>query len=437
MTDAAITELAPLIGVRAACERLGAAQAGYYRRHRQSPAPPRPEPVPHRDRQQPRALGDVEPDPPARAPTYCHVGTQSRGCLDVTAHDFGDSRSIVDVHGHFFPPPSALPRWVTSDARFPHLALDDADRGRIMLGSQPFRQVRRELWDAATRVRALDASGIRLQLISPVPVMLAYHADGSRARDYARASNDATAAAVASGSGRLLGLGTLPLPDVDTSVNEMHRLVTELGLSGVEIGAQINGRELDDPALVPLFDAAEELACIIFVHPTGGGQGTVRREGQPYDFGLGMLTDTALAAGALVFGGVLERHPDLRVAMAHGCGTFPWALPRLAKGAEIFGRGDPGSSVGELVRRLWVDSLVFDPDHLRLLVKRFGTDHVMFGSDYPFFPGLLEEASAFLDGAITSAAVTVEEAERIAATNALAFLGRVETMRSPRPPVIR
>ena len=115
----------------------------------------------------------------------------------------------------------------------------------------------------------------------------------------------------------------------------MHRLVSELGLAGVEIGAQIDGRELDDQCLVPLFDAAEELDCIVFVHPMGGGQGTLRRDGQPYDFGLGMLTDTALAAAALVFGGVLERHPKLRVVMAHGCGTFPWALPRLAQG-----RGD-------------------------------------------------------------------------------------------------
>ena len=344
----------------------------------------------------------------------------------MTANDLGDRGSVVDVHGHFFPPASALPRWTSSDAKFPHLALTDASRGQIMLGSQPFRRVDRELWDAGARVRALSQSGVRLQLISPVPVMLTYHADGSRARDYVRASNDAISAAVGSGAGRLVGLGTLPLPDVEASVTEMHRLVSELGLAGVEIGAQIDGRELDDQCLVPLFDAAEELDCIVFVHPMGGGKGTLRRDGQPYDFGLGMLTDTALAAAALVFGGVLERHPKLRVVMAHGCGTFPWALPRLAQGAEIFGPADRGGSFAELVRRLWVDSLVFDPDHLGLLVKRFGADHVMFGSDYPFFPGLLENAESFLDKAVGSGTVTQDEAQGIATENALVFLGQTE-----------
>ena len=236
-----------------------------------------------------------------------------------------------------------------------------------MRGREVFRRVRAPLWNVEARLAELDTAGIAAQLVSPVPVTLAYWGRRSAAIEFTRGLNDALAADVRRSGGRLIGLGGVPLPDVDAAVAELHRLRTELDLVGVEIGSRIGEFELDDPRFRPFFAAAEALDMIIFVHPTDGGSGAIRRSGPPYDIGLGMLTDTAMAATALVFGGVLEHHPALRIVLAHGCGTFPWAYPRLRMSAEMSGETDVGR-LDLLVRSLWVDSLVLDPGHLPLLI---------------------------------------------------------------------
>lgn len=148
---------------------------------------------------------------------------------------------------------------------------------------------------------------------------------------------------------------------------------------------------------------------------SGGG-------GQPYDFGLGMLTDTAMAASALVFGGVLERFPRLRVGMAHGCGTFGWAYPRLRRAHQQWGEG-PVVAVDQRMRSLWVDTLVLDPEHLRLLVDRFGPDKVMVGTDYPFFPDVFVAAGDLVPDAAHAGIVQAGDVRSIVRDNALAFLG--------------
>jgi aminocarboxymuconate-semialdehyde decarboxylase len=328
---------------------------------------------------------------------------------------------VVDVHAHYFGPgldTVGLP----SDPRWPRLVEDSPVRGRILLGDEVFREVRSPLWNGEHRVAELDAAGIAVQVLSPVPVMLATWADEGPARSYASATNDSLAAAVSEYPDRLQALGTVPLPHVDAAVQELDRAVSELGLRGVQIGTQFAGRDLDDSLLRPFFEAAEALGAAIFIHPTDGGGGVVRRPGQPYDFGLGMPTDTAIAATALVFGGVLERFPRLRVGLAHGCGTFPLAYPRLRLGASIW-RSAEDVDLDDAVRRLWVDSLVLDPELLGLLVHRFGADRVMVGTDHPFVPGQLEGAAAFVEAAASSGAIDREQVRPILASNGLAFLG--------------
>ncbi len=179
----------------------------------------------------------------------------------------------------------------------------------------------------------------------------------------------------------LIALGAVPLQDTDLAIVEMARVRQELSMAGVEITAMVDGRELDDPTLEPFWAAAESERVPIFIHPAHQDL-AVRRRGQPYEFGIGMLTDTALAATALVYGGVLDRHPDLRIALSHGCGTFGWTHPRL----RYMATRHPviAAHFDELVRTLWVDSLVFDPTMMNVLVERFGADHIMFGTDHPF-----------------------------------------------------
>lgn len=331
---------------------------------------------------------------------------------------------VVDTHAHVFPRDLADPS-AGADARWPVLRPhpQDGASGSIHRGEELFREVRSELWDVPDRVASLDTFGIERQLVSPVPVMLTTWADPGPAAAFARAVNDGTAEMVGQSEGRLVGLAAAPLQDVGAAIDELERSVTQLGLAGVEIGTRVEGRELDDPALAPFFDAAGELGAAVFVHPMDGGSGSVRRSGQPYDFGLGMLTDTALAATAVLTGGVLDRNPDLRIGFAHGCGTLAWAAPRLALGLSIWGEPGRSAAFDDLLRHLWVDTLVLDPAHLPLLVHRFGPDHVMIGTDAPFIPGQLTGLDDLLRGGLEHG-LTEQQIMDIARTNGRAFTTR-------------
>jgi len=336
---------------------------------------------------------------------------------------------VVDVHAHLFPAGLTDVSGRAGDVRWPIL-VTGAEAGRIMCGETVFRRVRPPLWDLTSRLAELDAAGVDVQVVSPVPVTLTYWADPRQAADFTSAMNDGLARDVAASGGRLVGLGAVPLQDVGLAIDELTRVRTQLGLHGVEIGTVIAGRELDDPELRPFFETAQSLGAVLFVHPMDGGTGTVRREGQPYNFGLGMLTDTAIAATALVFGGVLDEFPDLRVVLAHGCGTFPWAYPRLRLGASLTDNGDL-ARFDELVRKLWVDALVFDPAHLGLLVHRFGGGHVMVGTDHPFVPGQLTAAPDLVRTAAAERFVADDVARAILGTNAVDFLALTSAPAGP------
>lgn len=334
--------------------------------------------------------------------------------------------NTVDVHTHFFP--TGLPDLAatTGDARWPSLRVDADGRGRIMRGDALFRPVAAPCFDVVARLGAMDAAAIDVHVLSPVPVTLTTWADAGAAAEWATRQNDALAAAAARAPDRFRWFGSVPLQDTDLAITELDRARTQLGMDGVEIGTTVAGRELDDPSLRPFFAAAAALDVPVFVHPLDGGGGAIRRTGVPYDFGLGMLTDTAMAAGALLFGGVLAELPTLRVGLAHGCGSFAWAYPRLARGASLGGTFDPGPT-DALVRRLWVDSLVFDPAHLPVLVERFSADHVVLGSDFPFYPPAWGGPLDVIDGAVAAGLCTATQGAAMKAANGLRFLGRDET----------
>ena len=332
-----------------------------------------------------------------------------------------DRPTVVDAHAHLFP--AALEGFAFASGEvLPRLVIDDDRSGRIMIGDRVFRPVTSQLWNVEHRLQAMDVAGVRLQVVSPVPVMLSYGASPGAAQEYSAAVNNTLAADVAASAGRLLGLGTVPLQDADLAVTELERVMGDLGLRGVEIGTTIDGTELDDPALTPFWEAAERLGAAVFVHPVDGGGGAVRRTGQPYDFGMGMLTDTAIAATGLVFGGVLEQFPRLRIGLAHGCGSFGWVYPRLRMAHGVWGSG-PVQAADDRMRSLWVDTLVLDPEHLRILVHRFGADKVMVGTDHPFFPDLFAAAGSFVRDAAQARILDDGVVEPILSGNAKGFLG--------------
>ena len=334
--------------------------------------------------------------------------------------------STVDVHTHFFPSGLEDLAAKTGDSRWPSLHIAEDGSGRIMRGSEVFRPVAPTCWDPHSRVEAMDAAGIDVHVLSAVPVMLTTWADPSLAVEFARRQNDALAEAAATNPSRYRWLGSVPLQDTDAAIAELQRATELPGMSGVQIGTEVDGRELDHESLRPFFRAADDFGLAIFVHPTDGA-GAIRRKGAPHEFGLGMLTDTAMAAGALVFGGVLDDCPTLRVGLAHGCGSFPWAFPRLARGATMTPGAPPYDErmahMAELLRRLWADTLVFDPQHLAVLMARVGAEHLFLGSDFPFYPSAWGGPTEVIDGALEHGVCDAAQAAAMKGANGLRFLG--------------
>ena len=334
----------------------------------------------------------------------------------------------VDIHAHHFPTGLGDFTARTGDPRWPSMhpapasssAGGDGPGGRIMRGDEVFRQVTAACSDPAARLAEVEAAGVDHQVISPVPVTLIDWAPAAEAAEFHRAQNERLAEIAAGSDGRLLALGAVPMQDTDLAVAELARVRGELGMAGIEISALPGDREMDDPTLDPFWAVAAAEQVPVFVHPAHQAI-TIRRRGMPHEFGIGMLTDTALAAAALVYGGVLERHPGLRIALAHGCGSFPWTHPRLRYIAQRRDP-DPGLSprLDELVRSLWADVLVFDPAHLPLLVERFGADHLLYGTDHPFLPEGFDGPRQVIDAAIVADSGLDH---RCLGANALAFLG--------------
>lgn len=323
----------------------------------------------------------------------------------------------IDVHAHHLG--AGVPDF-PDDA--PRLVLDSGSTGRIVVGDTTFRRVSRVLWDLPSRLAEMDRAGVSHQVVSPVPVTMEHAWAPGVDPSYATAINESIAAACASSGGRLLGLGCLPLHDTEAALAELARC-RSAGLLGVEVGTRIGPCDLDDPGLDPVWSACAAAGMCVLVHPVLGGRGVVRRAGPPYDLGLGMLADTAIAASSLVFGGVLERHTDLRVALAHGCGAFPWAYPRLRVAAGLAEPAADPAAWDALTRRLWADTLVFDDEHLRLLAHRFGADRIVLGSDTPFFPDQLALSMRSVDDAVASGALPPGADHAGLARNALEFLG--------------
>lgn len=326
---------------------------------------------------------------------------------------------VIDVHTHLMP--LGLPDMAarTGDTRWPSLLVEPTGVGRIMRGDETFRHVTATTWDPAARHASCGSAPGTVHVISPVPVTFVYWAEPALATTFVREQNDRLAAIAAASDGSYLAMGGVPLQDIDAAIGELERFAT-LGLVGVEIGASVEGRELDDPSLRPFFEAVEATDLPVFVHPGDGGT-AIRRSEQPFAFGLGMHADTAMAAAALVFGGVLERFPDLRIGLAHGCGSFAWSYPRLRRFAELSSGVDAGAT-DALVRSLWVDSLVFEPAHLPLLIERFGGEHVMLGSDYPFMHPSWGADASVVDAAVALGFCTEAQAAGILGGNAARFL---------------
>jgi aminocarboxymuconate-semialdehyde decarboxylase len=326
----------------------------------------------------------------------------------------------IDIHTHVIPEnwPNLAERygyggWVQIEHTGPGCA-------RMVQEGKLFRRVDENSWDAGARLKDCDRDGVSVQVLSTVPVMFSYWARAEDAHDLSRFLNDHIAGLVNRFPKRFVGLGTVPMQDSDLAVRELERCVRDLGLAGIEIGTHINGRNLDDPRIVAVFEAAQELGAAIFVHPWDMlGRERMDRYWLPWL--VGMPAETSLSICCMIFGGVFEKLPHLRVCFAHGGGAFPSSLGRIEHGfharpdlVAVNNKTNPSAYIG----RFFVDSLVHDPDFLRYMLKLMGARTIALGSDYPFplgedRPGTLIE-SLDLDG---------ETRSRLLSGTALEWLG--------------
>ncbi len=257
---------------------------------------------------------------------------------------------------------------------------------KMIKGDKVFREIEENCWNPHARMKEMDMTDVTMQVLSTIPVLFNYWAKPAHGLETSRFFNDHIAQCAAYNPSRFIGLGTLPLQDIDLSIKEMERCVKELKMPGVEIGSNINNKNLSDPYFEPFWKAAEELGCCIFVHPWEMmGENDMQKYWLPWL--VGMPAETARAISSMIFGGVFRRFPNLRVAFAHGGGSFPFTIGRIEHGFNVrpdLCAIDNNVNPREYLGKFWIDALVHDPKALQYVIDVMGNDKVCMGSDYPF-----------------------------------------------------
>jgi aminocarboxymuconate-semialdehyde decarboxylase len=274
-------------------------------------------------------------------------------------------------------------------------------------------------WSVPRRIEDMGGMQVTRQAISPMPELLSYWLPLDDAKVMVRYLNDQIAAMIDRAPERFVGLGAVPLQDVESAIDELHHCVQTLKFSGVEIASHVNGASIGDPRFEPFFAEAEKMGASIFVHALRPA-GQDRIVGAFIEQAVCFPGDIGLAAASMITGGIAERHPKLKIAFSHGGGVMSILLPRLVHAWKNVpkARESLKESPAVAAKRFYYDELVFEPNAIRFLVETFGQSQICVGTDYPFAMGDFEPLKS-LGGAQLDAATL----EAITAANAKRFLG--------------
>ena len=325
----------------------------------------------------------------------------------------------IDIHCHVVP--ESFPPYAGRNANVPWPSMADAHacHKHVMIKGNVYRTVSDGCWSVPRRIEDMGKMQVTRQALSPMPELLSYWLPLDDARAMIRYLNDQIAAMIGRAPDRFVGLGAVPLQDVDSALRELEYVVKKLKFSGVEIASHVNGTSIGDPRFEPFFAEAEKMGAAIFVHALRPA-GQDRIVGAFIEQAVCFPGDIGLAAASMITGGIAERHPGLKIAFSHGGGVMSILLPRLVHAWKNVpkARESLRESPAVAAKRFYYDELVFEPTAVRFLVETFGKSQICVGTDYPFAMGDSEPMKTLANAALERATV-----EAITAGNAKRFLG--------------
>jgi aminocarboxymuconate-semialdehyde decarboxylase len=297
----------------------------------------------------------------------------------------------IDIHTHILP--ENIPNWKEKFGYggFIHLEHHKPCCARMMMDDKFFREIEDNCWSPEARIKECKHHHVDVQVLSTVPVMFSYWAKPEDCLEISKFLNGHIAEICHRYPKRFIGLGTIPMQAPELAIKELERC-KEIGLKGIQIGSHVNEWNLNDANLFPIFEACQQLDMAVFVHPWDMmGQEKMQRYWLPWL--VGMPAETSLAICSMIFGGIFEKLPKLRVAFAHGGGSFPATIGRIEHGFNCrpdLVAIDNNVNPKEYIGKFWIDSLVHDSKTLDFVVDLFGPEKIAFGTDYPFPLGELE-----------------------------------------------
>lgn len=325
----------------------------------------------------------------------------------------------IDMHTHILP--RQMPNWTAKFGygKFIHLESNDDGSANMMQGGMFFRRILENCWDESLRIKEYENYNTHVQVVCTIPVMFSYWAKSKDCAELSRFLNDHIAELVDRYPKNYIGLGTVPMQDAEEAIKELER-IKKIGLVGIQIGSNINDENLSEEAFFPIFEACSRLGLAVMIHPWQMmGFESMKKYWLPWL--VGMPAETSRAACSMIFGGVLERLPALRVCFSHAGGSFLPTLGRIEHGfncrpdlVAIDNEVNPRNYLG----KFWVDSITHDIDALKYILQLQGSKRVCLGSDYPFPLGDLE-----IGKFIEESDIPIQAIEDMFSTATLEWLG--------------